>query len=64
MVHRVVAVEDNGERFIFVTRGDNVDSSDPPITEQQVVGKVVLVLPKVGYISVWFRQALDYLQIM
>ena len=45
IVHRVISITNNG----FVTKGDNNLVSDPEISRQQVVGKVIVDVPALGY---------------
>ncbi len=58
LVHRVIAIwEENGD-VRFTTKGDGnpVLLSDDKFTKpEQIRGKVVFVIPKLGYISLWFR---------
>ena len=52
--HRLVEVESDGTH---VTKGDAVDQVDPfPITESDVIGKVVGSVPEVGYWLVYLQQ--------
>lgn len=44
ITHRVVEIYND----IIVTKGDSNNSKDTPISSNQVVGKVVLILPKLG----------------
>ena len=67
VVHRVIAVEEiNGERF-FYTKGDNNLTNPypdqdprimlaPPVSENNIKGKVVLWIPKVGWVKVIFTE--------
>lgn len=55
-VHRVAKIE-NGQ---ILTKGDANPSTDqpnaaPPITPEEVRGKVILVIPKLGWLSLWIR---------
>jgi len=52
-VHRVISIENNQ----FWTQGDNNSNSDPwnPVSFEEVRGKVIFWLPKLGYISLWIR---------
>ncbi len=59
VVHRVIEIDNFDGQLTIITQGDNVNAPDDPITEGQVVGKVVVILPKVGYVSVWFRELLE-----
>jgi len=52
ITHRIIAIEHlpNGE-YYFITKGDNRKYRDPwKVYPQDVVGKVILVVPKVGVI--------------
>ncbi|WP_348920834.1 signal peptidase I [Enterococcus rotai] len=40
----------------YVTKGDNNDTEDLPISEKQVVGKKILVFPKIGTILKFIRK--------
>jgi signal peptidase I len=69
LTHRVVEIwEENGEVRLR-TKGDNNLQSygyfyeggrmvpgDYPITPNQILGKVVFVIPKLGYIPLWFQR--------
>ncbi len=58
-VHRIVEIlEDEGE-LVFLTKGDNVDKPDPLVAADRITGKVVFVLPKIGWPSLWIREAMD-----
>ncbi len=49
VTHRIVAVE-KGKENKYSTKGDANRSGDEDIiTDKQVIGKVVLVIPKLGY---------------
>lgn len=65
VVHRIVDKEERGSHIYFFTKGDNNVTNPqwdqktmpplaPPIMDEWVEGKVVLVIPKVG----WFKVAL------
>ena len=52
ITHRVVDIQKNGDKTIFVTKGDNNETVDrSPIEFGQITGKVVMRIPKVGYIK-------------
>lgn len=59
VIHRVVEIEESEGTFFFVTRGDNNNVEDPPITASQLEGKVILVIPKLGWVSIGVRQLLE-----
>ncbi len=52
ITHRIVAIKtDPWGRYYFITKGDNRKYADPwRVYPDQVIGKVVLVVPKVGLI--------------
>ncbi|KTG08357.1 hypothetical protein AUR64_19180 [Haloprofundus marisrubri] len=52
VTHRVVGVEGEGADRQFVTKGDANEKADPtPVAADSVIGRVVLTLPYVGYVS-------------
>ncbi|KJF16829.1 MULTISPECIES: signal peptidase I [Acidithrix] len=55
-IHRIVAIRSNGQ---IVTKGDNpqnkIDVFVPPRTLNNIVGKVVLVIPYLGFPQVIFN---------
>jgi len=63
VIHRVIAVETdrNGARY-YITKGDNNQDPDPaPVYPSQVearvltVGSQPLMIPRVGYITLWLK---------
>ncbi|MEI5994847.1 signal peptidase I [Candidatus Enterococcus mansonii] len=59
LTHRVVKKLDqlNGHKGIYyVTKGDNNNTEDLPISEKQVVGKKLIVFPKIGGILKFIRE--------
>lgn len=63
VIHRIIATgtAQNGTPY-YITKGDNNSAQDPaPVYHDQVMAKVVtlgntpLVIPKVGYITLWIR---------
>ncbi|MFQ5887933.1 MAG: signal peptidase I [Candidatus Hydrothermarchaeales archaeon] len=57
IVHRVVDIEDHGGYRYFYTKGDHNLRTDqafgiaPPVREDLIKGRVILIIPKLG----WFR---------
>lgn len=50
VTHRVVAIQQN--KSIYQTKGDNNQIKDPfAVSQSQVVGKVILTVPKVGWLT-------------
>jgi signal peptidase len=58
IVHRVIEIHgDPGQADYFITKGDNNSAPDvDPVTPEQVIGKVVFTVPKVGYVSIAVKQ--------
>jgi len=60
IVHRVVAIQPDGQGGVFVTRGDANNSDDPPIPADALDGRVVLVVPRLGWIGIGVRQVVAW----
>lgn len=43
VVHRLIRTFKEGERTVFITRGDSKLSDDPPVTYENIAGKVVMI---------------------
>lgn len=61
VVHRVVSIDQQDSRIVFTTRGDNNNVDDEPVPAELVQGKLVLSVPKIGWISIYLRQALSWI---
>jgi signal peptidase len=55
VVHRVLVIESEGGRMRFITQGDGNNAPDPPVRPGQLEGKVVLIVPKLGWLSIKLR---------
>lgn len=60
-LHRIIAIEKyNNGNIIYVTKGDNNNNIDKDkVSDEQVIGKVKFVIPKVGYPSVLLNEILN-----
>lgn len=56
LVHRIVDIQETDGDRVFITKGDNVGRADPPVAAERISGKVVFVLPKIGWPSLWVRE--------
>jgi signal peptidase len=57
ITHRVISIyRDRGVTF-FITKGDANNVPDDPVSEQIVLGKTLFTIPKVGWVSIFFRTA-------
>lgn len=62
VIHRVIGIEDiNGSEY-YLIKGDNNEVADPYyVRPDQIRAKVItvnnnlLIIPKLGYITIWFR---------
>lgn len=56
IVHRVIKIQEKESQRFFITKGDNNNAPDiAPVPEQNVIGKVILIIPKVGWISIMIK---------
>lgn len=58
LVHRVIAIWGSDGEACITTKGDANNSIlqiEKSIKPEQIIGKVVLVIPKIGHISLWFQ---------
>lgn len=54
--HRVVEILEDNSTLKFVTRGDANNMNDPtPVDESNILGKVVLYIPLLGYVMGFIR---------
>ena len=52
ITHRVVNIKDENGKKIYYTKGDHNETVDrSPIEDNQIYGKVVMRIPKIGYIK-------------
>lgn len=57
IVHRVINIDNSSGTETFTTKGDaNSAEDENPVLAQNVVGKVVFDIPKVGWISIAIKQ--------
>jgi signal peptidase len=60
VVHRIKAMHYGDSGTEFITRGDGNNVDDPPVSADKVEGKVILVIPKIGWIGIGVRQAISW----
>jgi signal peptidase len=54
--HRIVKIEENNGQKSYITKGDANDSFDTLLAlEKDIVGKLVFVVPYIGFINIWAR---------
>lgn len=63
--HRILRIENDGEQFLFYTKGDNNEEIDDFfIKYDQIYGKIILTIPKLGYITRHLHEKYILLQII
>jgi len=64
IVHRVVDIKESSEKII-TTKGDanpaSIPGTDYPITKDDYIGKVVYVIPKIGYVTRLIQPPINYI---
>ena len=62
VIHRIINITDINGTTMYMIKGDNNNAPDPYyVTKEQIQSKVVtfgdnlVVIPKVGYLSLWLR---------
>ncbi|WP_414470012.1 signal peptidase I [Methanobacterium sp. ACI-7] len=68
VIHRVIKIDKTSEGNLYTIQGDNNPSQDPaPVHPNQIISKVVnypwsndpgqapVVIPKIGYVTLWIR---------
>lgn len=59
VVHRVYEVYEEGGSNLFITKGDANDNPDSdPIFPEQITGKAVFTIPKIGWVSIYVKSAI------
>lgn len=60
VIHRIINIYNSKEGNIYITKGDNNQTKDSkPVKIGQITGKVVMVVPSVGYPTIWIRDFLE-----
>ncbi len=62
VVHRIVKIDQGDSGTVFTTKGDNNNTEDKPVQGQQIQGRVVLIIPKVGWASIYAERLLHRLR--
>ena len=61
IVHRVKGVQRDEAGLVFITRGDGNNVDDPAVLPEQIEGRMVLLIPKVGWPALAMRKLLELL---
>ena len=52
IIHRVTNIQKSGNKLYFTTQGDANNAPDLPVSEDQVMGKAMLTIPQLGWVSI------------
>lgn len=56
IIHRIKHKNQKNGQFIFITQGDNNNTEDSkPVTEEQLIGKVIFKIKFLGYPAIWLH---------
>ncbi len=61
ITHRVIDINSQEGTGYFITRGDANSVPDTPVYSMQVNGKVILILPKIGWIVIYMKMFISLL---
>jgi len=56
ILHRVIDIQVKDNQTVFITRGDNNNTNDDPVYPDQIEGKAIFSIPKVGWLAIWARE--------
>lgn len=61
VLHRIIDIQtdENGQKT-FITQGDNNNDPDPAVKPEQISGKIILIVPKLGWLSIWLREVTGF----
>jgi len=60
IVHRVIEITGDAPDLFFITKGDANNSPDPdPVSTQAVMGREIIVVPKIGWLSIAVKKLLS-----
>ncbi len=62
VTHRVYEIQNNNNTLTFITKGDanNIPDIDP-VSVEQIKGKVIFIIPYIGYLYLWIKQPIGFL---
>jgi len=63
VTHRIVAQSVSAQGYSFITQGDNNNVADSwgPVSDFQIRGKVMYVVPKIGYVKQWLGSSTQWI---
>lgn len=62
ITHRIIEIKQENGKTVYVTKGDDNATPDRlPITHKQIYGKVVMVIPKIGYLQMFLATSYGWI---
>lgn len=61
-IHRVVEIQNEAGGITFITRGDTNETNDPPVPARHLEGKVIMTVPKIGWVSIGIREIIGLIK--
>ncbi len=58
VTHRIVKIEEQGGQKLYTTKGDANNAEDPPISADQIIGKYVGRIPRLGDFAIFLQTPL------
>lgn len=56
IIHRIIDIDKLEDQTVYITKGDNNNVRDTePVTAEQIKGKVIATVPKLGLLTYWIR---------
>lgn len=63
IIHRVVRIEKVNNKYVYTTKGDHNQIPDyEPVSQDQVLGRSVFRIPLLGWVKIWFTDALNFVK--
>ncbi len=62
VLHRVIEIQQVDGELVFITQGDNNGRPDEPVKAEDVEGRLVAHIPKLGWVPIWAKQAISSAQ--
>lgn len=64
VTHRIVNIEEKNNQILITTRGDANNTDDTAFPKENIVGKVIAIIPNVGYVQQFLQQPTGIILIM
>lgn len=61
IVHRVIEIQEENGRRVFITQGDNNNVADEPVSQEIVEGKVIRYIPQVGWPIIGLKKVIQWI---